>query len=157
MYQEHEGDIWELKGPDAVVITTNGFTRSDGSAVMGRGCAKEAADKYVWLPNMLGTRIHTFGNIPFIFHRDFYPPPLNRPLITLPVKRHWREPADVNLIHRGLPKLIAIVEGLGLSTVAMPRPGCGNGQLDWEEVAPEIRGFLQSSPTTFIVCHKEDV
>ena len=40
----------EIKGSlfnepcDAFCITTNGFIKKDGTCVMGRGCAKQAAD-----------------------------------------------------------------------------------------------------------------
>lgn len=153
VYKEHIGDMWRVDA-DAVVITTNGRTNMYGLAIMGRGCAKEASDKFPKLPIELGERIRHFGNIPFAFpltvHAGYV-----KPIITLPVKHHWQEPADINLIWRGMNKLVPIVEALGLSTVAMPRPGCGNGQLDWEDMKDEMGVVLTGSPTTFIVCHKE--
>jgi len=49
--QEITGDIWEQhKLGRWIVITTNGAIKNDGSCVMGRGVAKQAADKYPELP-----------------------------------------------------------------------------------------------------------
>lgn len=48
--------------PDVFAITTNGFVKSNGEAVMGRGCAKMAATKFKDLPHELGTWISCNGN-----------------------------------------------------------------------------------------------
>ena len=77
-----------------------------------------------------------------------------RPIITLPVKHHWEDIADINLLCRSTLRVLTIAEGLGLQTVAMPRPGCGNGHLSWEDVKREIVVPLTGSATEFIVCHK---
>jgi hypothetical protein len=44
--REVKGDVWPLAAevkPDTVAITTNGFVKRNGQAVMGKGCALEAA------------------------------------------------------------------------------------------------------------------
>ncbi len=46
--KEDFGDLWDFDG--IIAITTNGFVKKDGSCVMGRGCAKEAALRFGWLP-----------------------------------------------------------------------------------------------------------
>ena len=35
------GDLWEFDG--TIAITTNGYLKRDGTCVMGRGCARQAA------------------------------------------------------------------------------------------------------------------
>jgi hypothetical protein len=55
--RELKGDLWKLAAelkPDAVVISTNGFVKASGHAVMGRGCALEAAKRWPDLPLLLG-------------------------------------------------------------------------------------------------------
>ena len=52
--------------PDAICITTNGFVRSDGRAVMGRGCALEAKKLFPDIDKKLGEILKTKGNIPAI-------------------------------------------------------------------------------------------
>ena len=41
----------------AIVITTNGFTKSNGEAVMGRGIAEQFKNAYPELPRVLGSKI----------------------------------------------------------------------------------------------------
>jgi hypothetical protein len=55
------GDLWEVHS-DALIITTNGFVKNNGRAVMGRGCAREARDKYKDLDLILGEKIKKGGN-----------------------------------------------------------------------------------------------
>ena len=38
------GDLWEFDG--TIAITTNGFLKRDGTCVMGRGCARQAAVRF---------------------------------------------------------------------------------------------------------------
>jgi len=49
--------------PDAICITTNGFTKSNGDCVMGRGCAKQAKEKWPKVPFDLGKLIRKNGNV----------------------------------------------------------------------------------------------
>lgn len=44
--QEIVGDLFKSVKADAICITTNGWTKQDGSCVMGRGCADQA--KKLW-------------------------------------------------------------------------------------------------------------
>jgi len=56
--QEINGNIWEQYDLGRwIVITTNGEVRKDGACVMGRGIAKQAADKFPDLPYTLGSTI----------------------------------------------------------------------------------------------------
>jgi hypothetical protein len=50
--------------PDVIVITTNGFVKKNGAAVMGRGCARAAVNTFAnySLEITLGSRIRTYGN-----------------------------------------------------------------------------------------------
>lgn len=41
MFNEVVGNMWAIPA-DAYCITTNGFVKKNGEAVMGAGCAKEA-------------------------------------------------------------------------------------------------------------------
>jgi len=50
---------WYHKPKTVVLITTNGSIKSDGTAVMGRGCAKQAAERLPHLPGTLGYAIAT--------------------------------------------------------------------------------------------------
>lgn len=61
-----------------------------------------------------------------------------RYVINFPTKRHWRAPSRLADIEAGLADLVRVVQELGISSIAIPPLGCGNGGLNWEEVAPRI-------------------
>lgn len=136
--REDIGNLWEYPS-DAIVITTNGFVKKNGEAVMGRGCAWEAAQMMPWLPASLGLSIKQDGNIV----QDFgYRQELKKRLLTMPVKHNWFEPADINLIEESAHGLRYLVHICELEKVVMPRPGCGNGQLSWQDVKPVLDKIL---------------
>lgn len=121
---EINADLWSVPA-DAVVITTNGTIKKNGEAVMGRGCAKEAAQLYPDLPRLLGNRISECGNYVHLFSMD------DRNLVSMPVKHGWREPASLTLIRQSLEELVELTNNVRWQRVVMPRPGCGNGGLSW--------------------------
>ncbi len=136
--QEIFGDIWEQnKAKRWVIITTNGTLRNDGACVMGRGVAKQAADKFPNLPFQLGERIKSAGNNLNVFE--------DLKIITLPVKDHWKDKADLDLIEKSLKQLVAWadVPPRKHGKFYMVRPGCSNGKRDWEkEVKPPCMKYL---------------
>jgi hypothetical protein len=65
--QELKGNLWDLAREmhaDAICITTNGFVKNDGTAVMGKGCAREACQRYpnLNLPLVLGQKLASSHN-----------------------------------------------------------------------------------------------
>lgn len=75
------------------------------------------------------------------------PPPS---LVIFPVKHAWYEPADLDLIRQSAIELLTLTAAQGWKTVLLPRPGCGNGQLTWDQVRPVIAPFLNDR---FVVVH----
>ncbi len=130
MAKEIIGDLFTYWGKGYwTVITTNSCIRADGNAVMGRGVAAQAAKLCPELPKQLGANLRAEHG-----PKDgvYWYPDLN--FITLPVKHHWYEKADpalVSLSLEGLSYLSTVSFNFGY--VVLPRPGCGNGQLDWEK------------------------
>ena len=136
------GNLWyyqtvEGKRPDCLVITTNGTIKRDGTCVMGRGCAREAKDRWPHLALALGQHLRENGNVPHIF-RDCGPVPL----VSFPVKHDWHDIADPALIRTSGLALSALADAEGWDVVVMPRPGCGNGSLDWKDVRPLLSPIL---------------
>jgi len=136
--QEIRGDIWEQhKLGRWTVITTNGTVKKDGACVMGRGVAKQAADKFPNLPFKLGEALIAGGNNVHIF--DYLH------IITLPVKHHWKEQANLELTDRSLQQLVAWADTPPRKhgKFFMVRPGCSSGKRDWEtEVKPLCMRYL---------------
>lgn len=128
------GNLWDFPA-DVRIITTNGSVKRNGECVMGRGCAKEAMTRYPDLPLVLGQAIQGLGNEAFWF------PIGGIFLVSFPVKHKWMEKADPALIEQSAKKIakMAALEG---RTVVMPRPGCGNGHLNWEDVKPILAPIL---------------
>lgn len=140
--KEARGDLWELgRGADAIVITTNGTVKKNGEAVMGRGCAKEAAERHPWLPKHLGARLQTKGNVVQAF--AISPEQgMSMTLLSFPVKNEWWQTASLNLIVRSARDLAGATDLMKWEHVVLPRPGCGNGGLEWEIVGPRIVSHL---------------
>lgn len=124
LYKEKRGDMFfDYLSPEiGYVITTNSYVKNDGSLVMGRGTALRAAQLHKDIPKILGDLIMLHGNVPFIL-------PYN--LISLPVKWHWRDQADIALIQDSLIQLRYLLRMYPYDVVRIPRPGCGNGKLEW--------------------------
>lgn len=139
------GDIWELES-DGICITTNGFVKVNGECVMGRGIAAEAKKRFPTLPKHLGTMIHNHGNhvFPFLLGGGED----EQLIYSFPVKHNWWEMADTELIRRSARELMKNMDkiqaefDIRLQNVLLPRPGCGNGGLNWKYVKPEIENIL---------------
>ena len=127
-----KGNVWTYPA-HVVCIPTNGFIKRDGKGVMGAGTAKQARDRYryIRLETILGRELRDKGN-----HVTYLMPWL----LTFPVKHRWSEPADLDLIRQSAQELTDLQDSS--LTYVLPRPGCGNGQLKWEDVRPIIESIL---------------
>lgn len=63
-------------------------------------------------------------------------------LASFPVKHHWHERADPELIRRSAEQFVALADKFGYERVVMPRLGSGNGGLPWREVRPLLEEVL---------------
>lgn len=139
--RERVGNVWKMvQSGDVLVITTNGMVRKNGTAVMGRGIAQQAKNRMPWIEAELGRRLEEEGN-----HAFYLGGWMGVIIVSMPVKHRWFEHADLELIIRSTTELVELVERLHLSftaTVFLPRPGCGNGGLDWADVKPSIEPLL---------------
>lgn len=142
---EVRGNLWTYPA-DIRVITTNGTVKKNGECVMGRGCALEAKKKWNSLPLQLGLAIKHHGNIVQQF--QCYAPDVV--LFSFPVKHNWYEKADLELIRRSAQQLVVEIGKIPTDNpklleelrIVIPRPGCGNGGLKWEDVKPILEPIL---------------
>ena len=128
---EQAGDIWTTDA-DARCVTTNGILRRDGALIMGKGIALEAAKRFPGIDRILGEKVRTQGNVPY------YVP--EHQVFSFPTKQHWRDKSSLPLISRA-HHLVELVNLLCMNKVILPRPGCGSGGLQWEEVKPAIEKY----------------
>jgi len=132
---ERTVNLWSIDA-DAKVVTTNGAIKYNGENVMGAGTALQARGMWPNLPGLVGDAIRLEGNHVYDFQFD------NVLIITFPVKHTWWQIADIELIKRSADELVTFVDTTVFGQVAMPRPGCGNGRLRWEDVKPVIESIL---------------
>lgn len=69
-----------------------------------------------------------------------------RLIINFPTKGHWRESSGLSDVDAGLKDLIATINRLDISSLAVPPLGCGNGGLDWNDVRPRIESAFAELP-----------
>jgi hypothetical protein len=144
---EVHGDFWSYGPVDARCITTNGHVTAAGNAVMGRGVARQAKDRYPGIHMVLGPMLRQYGHhvlevLPAVAPGKGWGRPA---LLSYPVKPHitstcapstpcWRNNASLDLIIRSAYELVELTDARRWSRVLLPRPGCGAGGLDWDVV-----------------------
>lgn len=150
---------------DAFCITTNGFRKpSNGAAVMGKGCAAQAARAWPGLDQKLGNMIKRYGNRAMKLGAVD-----GKVLVAFPVKttreecepgkgnvvRHmqmrmkegqmvpgWACVASPEIIIRSAHQLVAMADKFEWTNVVIPRMGCGAGELNWNEIEPMMQEIL---------------
>jgi len=133
--KEFKGNIWDYSSnPNVFIcITTNGTIKINGACVMGRGNALEASVLYPGISKILGSLIKSNGNIV---------QPILKNIIAFPVKHNWYENADISLIIKSANVLANIANENKDKIYILPRPGCGNGKLKWNDVKTYIIDIL---------------
>ena len=108
--------------------------------VMGKGIALEFKNRY---PDMFN-RYRTFCerkqiDIGILY---LYESP-NKWVLNFPTKKHWRNPSKIEWIEEGLKKFVQTYQDRGITSIAFPQLGCGNGGLPWGEVRPVMERWLR--------------
>jgi O-acetyl-ADP-ribose deacetylase (regulator of RNase III) len=67
-------------------------------------------------------------------------------VLNFPTKRHWRNPSRLEWIEAGLVNFAAEYSNMGITSVAFPKLGCGNGGLSWDDVRPLMEHHLIDLP-----------
>ena len=149
------GDLWEYHSQGRwVVVPTNIGWKADGSNVMGRGVPRQAAQRFLELPHWYGVQLREDPD-PVVVYRPrrlvlFAVKPLDREHPWL----SWRQPATLEQIEASVRALAEFrAPGCPLAGVqlAMPMVGCGNGQLDPEDVLPILERELGSDEGIVLV------
>ncbi|HPZ08876.1 MAG TPA: macro domain-containing protein [Candidatus Eremiobacteraeota bacterium] len=63
-------------------------------------------------------------------------------ILNFPTKGHWRAVSRVEDIVKGLEYLIEHYKEWGITSLAIPPLGCGQGQLEWDTVGPILTHYL---------------
>ena len=146
---------------NALCITTNGFIKTNGECVMGKGCAAEIAKQIPSIPRHLASLIKLHGNITQIIQVGV-PTVLAfpvKPVTTINdgtnVVNHmahripiggsvpgWAAKANISIIIQSAHELVALADKYNWTDVLIPRPGCGAGELNWSDVEPVLQTIL---------------
>jgi len=141
--KEVVGNLWDYhKQGHWIVITTNGTIKANGEAVMGRGIALQAKRRFSWISSELGRALKGVGNTVYLAGTCR--------IICFPVKHNWWEAGDLSLIEESCKQLVyqrgtvlpRLMDSGWWKPIYMVRPGCGNGQLDWEDVKSILERYL---------------
>jgi len=82
----------------------------------------------------------------------------DRWVLNFPTKTQWRRPSNLEYIDVGLAKFVQQYEARGITEIAFPRLGCGNGGLDWNDVRPLMERHLAPLPIpVFIHDFEKDI
>ena len=73
-------------------------------------------------------------------------------ILNFPTKKHWRSPSHVEYIDAGLRKFASSCTTMGITSIAFPALGCGNGELDFTtQVKPLMDKHLRELPLSIFV------
>ena len=76
----------------------------------------------------------------------------NKWILHFPTKKHWRSPSKVEFVESGLQNFVNNYADLGITNIAFPPLGCGNGELNWEkQVQPLMEKYLKGLPIDVFV------
>lgn len=63
-------------------------------------------------------------------------------ILNFPTKVHWRNPSKLEWIEQGLAKFVSDYPEQGITEISFSQLGCGNGNLEWDDVRPMMEHYL---------------
>lgn len=132
-------------------ITTNSDLTKDSKAVMGKGCALQAKERYPGIDTILGVHIKNKGNIPCLLYYE-----LGTFICSFPTKHSWKYPSDLSLIEQSTEILVQLANEYGFNKIALPKPGCSNGGLKWPAVRKVLSNIIGNDNRFIIVDVKDE-
>ncbi len=131
-----KGDLFN--SPAQVLVNTVNTV-----GVMGKGIALEFKNRY---PDMFKVYQKECDNKSLDIGKLLLWKNNEKWVLLFPTKKHWRSPSKISYIEKGLQKFVQTYESLGIESIALPRLGCGNGGLDWNDVKPIMEHYLKQLP-----------
>lgn len=108
--------------------------------VMGKGIALAFKKRY---PRMFSDYVERCKRGHVALGRPYTYEEVDHLVVNFPTKSHWRSVSRLEDIVRGLEYLEAHYKEWGITSLAVPPLGCGNGQLEWEVVGPTLLRHLE--------------
>ena len=123
------GDILQSKA-QTLINTVNCV------GIMGKGIAQEFKNRF---PEMFDDyaerceRKEVKPGVPYLY-KTLFP----HQIINFPTKDNWKSVSRITDIEHGMQLLLSQYKEWGITSLAIPPLGCGNGQLEWKAVGPLI-------------------
>ncbi len=122
--------------------------------VMGKGLAKKFKE---YFPDMFkkyqvlcDQRLLSVGKL-WIYKTD------NKWILNFPTKTTWRNPSELEYLDAGLKNFVNSYSKYNISSIAFPKLGCGNGELNWEDqVKPLMEKYLSKIPIMVFIYLNEE-
>lgn len=141
MIEYIEGNIFN--SPAQVIVNTVNTV-----GVMGKGLALSFKKRY---PQMFEAYKRacdkhqlTIGKLMLFYAPDHW-------ILMFPTKENWRNPSKLEYLEAGLHKFVNTYAEKGITSIAFPKLGCGNGELFWSDVKPVMEKYLKQLPITVYV------
>lgn len=141
-----QANIWDYENQfDYICITTNSTSKSDGSLVMGRGCALEANQRNPKLKVEYGRQLRERG----LFNKFYGLLLAEEKYIAFQTKYHWKNDSPIDLVIKSIEMLSRLANKYPNKTFALPFPAINNGGKKPEEILP----YLEQLPNNVTVFH----
>lgn len=131
-----EGNIFD--SPAQVIVNTVNTV-----GVMGKGLALQYKQRYPEMFKIYQAACEkhqlTTGKLMLWHGADHW-------VLLFPTKENWRYPSRLEYIEKGLEKFVKTYAEKQIHSIAFPRLGCGNGELDWADVKPLMEKYLEVLP-----------
>lgn len=109
--------------------------------VMGKGIALEFKKRY---PDMFKDYVNRCNRGEVKLGRPYlYRSLVSQWVLNFPTKDHWRGVTKLQDVVEGLEFLLTHYKEWGITSIAVPPLGCGNGQLEWRVVGPTLYRYLR--------------
>lgn len=141
MIEYIEGNIFN--SPAQTIVNTVNTV-----GVMGKGLALSFKKRYPQMfevyRKMCEKHQLTIGKLMLYYAPDHW-------VLMFPTKENWRNPSKIEYLEKGLSKFVLAYADKGITSIAFPRLGCGNGELSWDDVRPVMEKFLKPLPITVYI------
>lgn len=80
----------------------------------------------------------------------------NKWVLNFPTKTHWRQPSKFEYIETGLKFFALYYNRARINSIAFPKLGCGNGELEWHDVKLLMEKHLEKLPIDIYIYTKTE-
>lgn len=139
-----------LQVADAICFTSNGVLKKNGALVMGAGVAKAFRDYFPGIDILAGQLVKENGNVCQEIELHKYHSGHMMTIVSFPTKYHWKDQSNIKLIEKSAQELVSLSDENNWKTIYLPRPGCKNGGLSWENEVKLV--LLEKLDDRFFIC-----